>query len=202
MSSVAARIGVALMVIALACEVLPAHAQFGALERATSRFTGGLIWGSLSFRDARRPELLDVSHRHPALRGGFAALYGPFGGQPDTVATLDSIRTTVEWIEGPASVPGAQRTRWPARSDSSSGIERRRIRNSATDPQATARIRKSRAKDAQSTVCQCASANAQKTRAEAPHPTAIEIRHRGTRFRRSDRIPWRLFVQDIFYLSC
>jgi hypothetical protein len=109
MTSIAARAGVVLTIFALACGVLPAHAQFGGLERAASRFTGGSIWGSLGFRDARRPELLDVSHRHPALRGGFAALYGPFGGKPDTVVTLDSIRTTVEWIEHPASEPGAQR---------------------------------------------------------------------------------------------
>jgi len=43
------------------------------------------------------------------VRGGFAALYGPFGGQPDTTVTLDSVRTMVEWVQRPAQSPGATR---------------------------------------------------------------------------------------------
>ena len=43
------------------------------------------------------------------MRGGFAALYGPFGGQPDTTVTLDSVRTMVEWVQRPALSPGATR---------------------------------------------------------------------------------------------
>jgi hypothetical protein len=43
------------------------------------------------------------------VRGGFAALLGPFGGQPDTTVTLDSVRTSVEWVQVTAITPGAQR---------------------------------------------------------------------------------------------
>jgi hypothetical protein len=68
-----------------------------------------MIWGSLGFRDTRRPEHFYPSDHHPLVRGGFAALYGPFGGQPDTSVTLDSVRTMVEWVQRPASVPGAIR---------------------------------------------------------------------------------------------
>lgn len=44
MTSIAARAGPLLALFAVACGALPAQAQFGALERAYSRFTGGMIW--------------------------------------------------------------------------------------------------------------------------------------------------------------
>ncbi len=88
---------------------LPAHAQMSGFGPAFSKLTGGLIWGSAGFRDPRSPERLDPTDRHPIVRGGLAALYGPFGGQPDTVVTLDSVRTTVEWMPGPPRTPGATR---------------------------------------------------------------------------------------------
>ena len=84
----------------------PAYAQFNALGPAFSRLTGGLIWGSWGFRDIQKPERLVVADPHPAVRGGFAALYGPFGGQPDTTVQLDSVRTTVESVEHPERTPG------------------------------------------------------------------------------------------------
>jgi hypothetical protein len=109
MTRVAARSGAVLALFTLAFSAPPAHAQFNALGPAFSKLNGALIWGSLGYRDTRHPERFYVSDRHPAVRGGFAALYGPFGGQPDTTVTLDSVRTMVEWEQIPARSPGATR---------------------------------------------------------------------------------------------
>ena len=99
----------AIIALSLASLAQPAHAQLNALGPAFSKLSGGLIWGSVGYRDTRHPERFYVSDRHPAVRGGFAALYGPFGGQPDTTVTLDSVRTMVEWVPRPAQSPGATR---------------------------------------------------------------------------------------------
>ena len=109
MTRVAARTGAILALFALASSALPAHAQLNALGPAFSKLNGGFIWGSVGYRDTRHPERFYLSDRHPAVRGGFAALYGPFGGQPDTTVTLDSVRTMVEWEQHPAQSPGATR---------------------------------------------------------------------------------------------
>jgi hypothetical protein len=84
----------------------PAHAQFSALSPAFSRLNGGLFWGSLGFRDVSNPERVVLGDPHPAVRGGFAALYGPFGGQPDTTVLLDSVRTTIEAVLDPEQTTG------------------------------------------------------------------------------------------------
>ena len=104
-----ARTGAVLALFALAAFAPPAHAQFNALGPALGKLNGGLIWGSLGYRDARHPERFYSSDRHPEVRGGFALLYGPFGGRPDTTVTLDSVRTTVEWLQRPAQTQGATR---------------------------------------------------------------------------------------------
>ena len=98
--------GVLLAFLSCVSGVKPAHAQFNALSPAFSRLTGGFLWGSMGFRDIRNPERLVLADDHPAVRGGFAALYGPFGGQPDTIVLLDSVRTTVESVHRPEQVPG------------------------------------------------------------------------------------------------
>lgn len=97
------------MVLILLASAPPARAQFGSLPSPFSKLTGGYLWGSLGFRDAGHPERLTLRDDHPFVRGGFAALLGPFGGQPDTIVTLDSVRTAVEWVQGKASTPGATR---------------------------------------------------------------------------------------------
>jgi hypothetical protein len=109
MKRVAARTGAILGLFALASSALPAHAQLNALGPAFTKLSGGFIWGSVGYRDTRHPERFYLSDRHPAVRGGFAALYGPFGGQPDTTVTLDSVRTMVEWVQRPAQSVGATR---------------------------------------------------------------------------------------------
>jgi hypothetical protein len=96
---VVGRTGLLLAVLVGTCCVRPAHAQFNALSPVFSRLTGGLIWGSLGFRDNQNPERVVLIDPHPLVRGGFAALYGPFCGQPDTTVLLDSVRTTVEAVE-------------------------------------------------------------------------------------------------------
>ena len=87
----------------------PARAQFNSIAPPFSKLTGGYLWGSLGLRDVRHPGRFYVADRHPFVRGGFAGLFGPFGGQPDTTVTLDSVRTAVEWVQGTASAPGAVR---------------------------------------------------------------------------------------------
>ena len=109
MKRVAAHTGAILALFALASSALPAHAQLNALGPAFSKLSGGLIWGSVGYRDTRNPERFYLSDRHPIVRGGFAALYGPFGGQPDTTVTLDSVRTMVEWVQRPPQETGATR---------------------------------------------------------------------------------------------
>jgi hypothetical protein len=86
----------------------PARAQFNSVAPPFAKLTGGYLWGSLGYRDVRHPERFSIRDRHPFVRGGFAGLFGPFGGQPDTTVTLDSVQTSVEWMPGPASRPEAQ----------------------------------------------------------------------------------------------
>lgn len=107
MKSATGNIAVVLAVLAGFCCATPARAQFNALSPAFSRLTGGLIWGSVGFRDIQNPERVVLTDPHPAVRGGFAALYGPFGGKPDTTVQLDSIRTTVESLQHPQDEPEA-----------------------------------------------------------------------------------------------
>jgi hypothetical protein len=109
MKRVTARTGAILALFVLASSALPAHAQLNALGPAFSKLSGGFIWGSVGYRDTRHPERFFLADHHPLVRGGFAALYGPFGGQPDTTVTLDSVRTMVEWMQRPAHTPGATR---------------------------------------------------------------------------------------------
>jgi hypothetical protein len=104
---IGAMIGAGLAV--LLCSALPARAQFNAISPSFAKLTGGYVWGSVGYRDARRPEQFYFGDKHPFIRGGFAALLGPFGGQADTLVSLDSVRTSVEWIERPASTAGATR---------------------------------------------------------------------------------------------
>jgi hypothetical protein len=87
----------------------PAHAQFNSIAPSFAKLTGGYLWGSLGYRDLSHPERFSFGDHDPFVRGGFAALFGPFGGQPDTTVTLDSVRTAVEWVQGTASRPGATR---------------------------------------------------------------------------------------------
>lgn len=105
----AAVAGILLALLATATSAPSARAQLNALGPAFSKLSGGLIWGSVGYRDRRHPEQFYLGDRHPIVRGGFAALYGPFGGQPDTTVTLDSVRTSVEWMNRPAQQPGATR---------------------------------------------------------------------------------------------
>jgi len=97
------------VVLVLLASAPPADAQFGSLPSPFSKLTGGYVWASLGFRDAAHPERLTLGDDHPFVRGGFAALLGPFGGQSDTIVTLDSVRTAVEWVPGRSSTPGATR---------------------------------------------------------------------------------------------
>jgi hypothetical protein len=89
--------------------VVPARAQFSSLPSPFAKLTGGYLWGSLGSHDVRHPERFFPGDRNPFVRGGFAALLGPFGGQPDTIVTLDSVRVAVEWAQGTATRPGATR---------------------------------------------------------------------------------------------
>lgn len=96
-------------IVVLLGSVLPARAQFSSLPSPFAKLTGGYLWGSLGSHDVRHPERFYPGDRNPFVRGGFAALLGPFGGQPDTIVTLDSVRVAVEWVQGTASRPGATR---------------------------------------------------------------------------------------------
>jgi len=109
LKSVAARVAATTALLMFLGSVPPARAQFGSISPPFAKLTGGYLWGSLGFRDVLHPERFSLDDRHPFVRGGFAALFGPFGGQPDTVVTLDSVRTAVEWIQGTPSRPGATR---------------------------------------------------------------------------------------------
>lgn len=99
----------AVAVLLLVGVATPARAQFNSVAPPFGKLTGGYLWGSLGFRDVRDPERFYLGDHHPFVRGGFAALFGPFGGQPDTTVTLDSVRTSVEWVQGTPSRPGATR---------------------------------------------------------------------------------------------
>ncbi len=109
MKRVASLVAVASVAVVLAGTAPPARAQFSSFAPPFAKLTGGYLWGSLGYRDVRRPERFYLGDRHPYARGGFAAMFGPFGGQPDTTVTLDSVRTAVEWSQGPASASGAVR---------------------------------------------------------------------------------------------
>jgi hypothetical protein len=109
LSKVAVRAVVTTTLLVLLCSGPPARAQFNSIAPPFAKLTGGYLWGSLGYRDVRHPERFSLGDSHPFVRGGFAALLGPFGGQPDTTVTLDSIRTSVEWVQGTASTPGATR---------------------------------------------------------------------------------------------
>jgi len=108
-SRLASRAAAALVLLLTCCSAPPALAQIGSIPPPFGKLTGGYLWGSLGYRDAAHPERFYLGDRHPFVRGGFAALLGPFGGQPDTTVTLDSVRTTVEWVHGTPSTPGAMR---------------------------------------------------------------------------------------------
>jgi hypothetical protein len=95
-----------LVLLGSAC---PARAQLGPVSPSFAKLTGGYLWGSLGYRDVRQPERFYLGDRHPFVRGGFGAVFGPFGGQPDTTVTMDSVRTSVEWREGTPTTPGAMR---------------------------------------------------------------------------------------------
>ena len=109
LKSIAARAGVTTVLLALLCSASPARAQFNSIAPPFAKLTGAYLWGSLGYRDVRNPERFFLADDHPIVRGGFAALLGPFGGQPDTTVTLDSVRTSVEWVQGTAITPGATR---------------------------------------------------------------------------------------------
>jgi hypothetical protein len=87
----------------------PARAQFSSIPSPFAKLTGGYLWGSLGYRDVSHPERLYLGDHHPFVRGGFAAMFGPFGGQPDTTVSLDSVRTAVEWVQGTPSTTGGMR---------------------------------------------------------------------------------------------
>jgi hypothetical protein len=98
---------VALAAMLMLLSAVPtARAQFNSIAPPFAKLTGGYLWGSLGYRDVRHPERFYFGDRHPFVRGGFAAMIGPFGGQADTIVTLDSVLTAVEWGPGVASTPG------------------------------------------------------------------------------------------------
>ena len=103
------RLAVPAAFLVLICSALPSRAQFSSISPPFAKLTGGYLWGSLGYRDVSQPGRLSLDDPGPFVRGGFAALFGPFGGQPDTTVTLDSVRTAVEWVQGTASTPGAIR---------------------------------------------------------------------------------------------
>lgn len=98
-----------MMLVVLLGVAPAARAQFNAIAPPFAKLTGGYLWGSLGYLDVSHPERFDASDHHPFVRGGFAALFGPFGGQPDTTVTLDSVRTRVEWVQGSSNQPGVMR---------------------------------------------------------------------------------------------
>jgi hypothetical protein len=109
MNSVAARAAATAGLLVLLGYATTARAQFNSIAPPFAKLTGGYLWGSVGFRDTQHPERFFLGDRHPFVRGGFAIMLGPFGGQPDTTVSLDSVRTSVEWMQGTASTPGAMR---------------------------------------------------------------------------------------------
>jgi hypothetical protein len=86
-----------------------AHAQISTLMPSFGKLTSGFFWGAASYSDVEHPEQFSLGDHHPILRGGFAAMLGPFGGQPDTIVSLDSLMISTEWVARPSSIPGATR---------------------------------------------------------------------------------------------
>ena len=86
-----------------------AHAQMSTLMPSFGKLTSGYFWGATSYSDVQHPEEFALGDHHPILRGGFAAMLGPFGGQPDTIMSLDSLLISTEWVTRPSSIPGAMR---------------------------------------------------------------------------------------------
>ena len=109
MHRIAARAAATTALLVLVCCAAPAQAQFNSIAPPFAKLTGGYLWGALGFRDISHPERFYLGDRHPFVRGGFAVMLGPFGGQPDTTVSLDSVRTSVEWMQGTPSTPGAMR---------------------------------------------------------------------------------------------
>jgi hypothetical protein len=109
LKSIAPRAAATAALIVFLCSAPPARAQFNSIAPPFAKLTGGYLWGSLGYRDVGQPERFYLGDRHPFVRGGFAALLGPFGGQPDTTVTLDSVRTAVEWVQGTTGTAGAMR---------------------------------------------------------------------------------------------
>jgi hypothetical protein len=83
--------------------VAPAEAQLEALSPAFNRLAGAMVWGSIGYHDPGQPDRIRVSGGRPSNRLGFAALYGPFGSEPDTTVTLDSTVTQVSLVPPPGS---------------------------------------------------------------------------------------------------
>jgi hypothetical protein len=108
LKSVAARVAATTGLLVFLCSAPPASAQFS-VPAPFGKLTGAYLWGSVGYRNLRHPERVHLGDAHPFVRGGFAALLGPFGGMPDTTVSLDSVRTSVEWVQGTASTPGATR---------------------------------------------------------------------------------------------
>ena len=108
LKSIAARAATMAFLLLLGSPA-PGRAQFNPIAPPFAKLTGGYLWVSLGSRDIDHPDRFYVGDHHPFVRGGVAALFGPFGGQPDTTVTLDSVRTAVEWIESTASARGAFR---------------------------------------------------------------------------------------------
>jgi len=109
LKSVAARVAATTALLVFLGPASSARAQFNSIAPPFAKLTGGYLWASLGYHDLKHPERFYLADRSPFVRGGFAALLGPFGGQPDTTVTLDSVRTSVEWVQGTASTPGAMR---------------------------------------------------------------------------------------------
>ena len=86
-----------------------ARAQFNAIPPPLAKLTGGYLWGSLGYHDVEHPDRFFLGSAPTFVRGGFSAMLGPFGGQPDTIVALDSVLTTVEWVEGTPRMAGATR---------------------------------------------------------------------------------------------
>ena len=93
----------------LALFATSAHAQMSSLMPTFGKLTSGFFWGAASYSNVQKPEDFSLGDHHPILRGGFAVMLGPFGSQPDTTVSLDSLMISTEWVERPSSIPGAMR---------------------------------------------------------------------------------------------
>ena len=84
--------------VALALAVAPAFAQVNVLAPAFRNINGAAVWGSAGFATSKAAR--SSQDQGPMWRGGFAILYGPFGGRGDTLVTFtqsvsDSSDTTL-----------------------------------------------------------------------------------------------------------